>query len=561
MVRPGPCRLLAPLLLGVLGCASSPRGPLASKPAESPSAGGPVSTSAGLSAGTAAARASCPPSPRPGASNSTPDLGTSRTIQTVSDEQLTEDEKPNPSAVPESIIPAAESVRSDGSTEALIETTTVRPEEAAAAAVYSLTLSDVIGPAEEQNPNVILARERINEAYARVDRADALWLPSLRAGLNYNHHEGAIQDVAGRVFNTTRSSFYGGMGANAVGAGSPAVPGLIAQFHLTDAIFQPRAAAHQAASRQYGAAAVRNDILRDTAVAYLELIRSERALAIAAEALDNTQKLTDLTRQYAKAGEGLQSDHERMEAELALRQDRLISAEEDLQVASARLAQLLHANPACQIVSGEPMVVPLAILLLDKTPAEFVAMGLCRRPELAEHQHLVCEAVERMKREKLAPLIPSVLLGVSYGGMGGSVGSSIRNTDDRLDADAVAYWEIRNLGYGERAARDEASSLVRQAQWRQVALLDRIAREVSEAHSQASQRERRVERARAAIQAAEKSYALNLQRIENVQGLPIEVLQAIQALATSRQTYLNAVIDYNIAQFQLCRAIGWFEGA
>ncbi|WP_082846764.1 TolC family protein [Planctomyces sp. SH-PL14] len=137
----------------------------------------------------------------------------------------------------------------------------------------------------------------------------------------------------------------------------------------------------------------------------------------------------------------------------------------------------------------------------------------------------------------------------------------MRNTDDRLDADAVADWEIRNLGYSERAARDEASSLVRQAQWRQVALLDRIAREVSEAHSQASQRERSVERARAAIQAAEKSYALNLQRIENVQGLPIEVLQASQALATSRQTYLNAVIDYNIAQFQLCRAIGWFEGA
>lgn len=561
MVRPGPgsCRLFAPLLLSVLGCASSPRGPLASRPADSPGAGGHVSSSAGLSAGTAAARASCPLSSRPGPSHRTPDEAADRTIQTVSDEQLAQDRKSNSAVVPESIIPAAESVRSDDSTDAPAETTSVRAEEAAPAAVYSLTLSDVIGLAEQQNPNVILARERINEAYARVDRADALWLPSLRAGLNYNHHEGAIQDVAGRVFNTTRSSLYGGMGANAVGAGSPAVPGLIAQFHLTDAIFQPRAAAHQAASRQYGAAAVRNDILRDTAVAYLELIRSERSLAIAAEALDNTQKLTDLTRQYAQAGEGLQSDHERMEAELALRQDRLISAEEDVQVASARLAQLLHANPACQIVSGEPMVVPLSILLLDKPPAEFVAMGLSRRPELAEHQHLVCEAVERMKREKFAPLIPSVLLGVSYGGMGGSIGSSIRNTDDRLDADAVAYWEIRNLGLGERAARDEASSLVRQAQWRQVALLDRIAREVSEAHSQVSQRERRVERARAAIQAAEKSYALNLQRIENVQGLPIEVLQAIQALATARQTYLNAVIDYNIAQFQLCRAVGWFE--
>lgn len=422
-----------------------------------------------------------------------------------------------------------------------------------------MTLDGVLGLADSRNPNVILARERINEAYARVDRAEALWLPSLRAGLNYNHHEGAIQDVAGNVFNTTRSSLYGGFGANAVGAGSPAVPGLVAQFHLSDAVFQPRSAAHQAASRQFGAAAVRNDTLRDTAVAYLELVRAEHALSIAEEAQKNTSELADLTRQYADAGEGLQSDHQRMEAELALRQDQLVSAQEDLQVASARLAQLLHSDPTCQIITAEPAVVPLTLLSMDKCPAEFVSMGLAGRPELAEHQHLVCEAVERLNREKYAPLIPSVLLGVSYGGLGGSIGSSIRNTDDRLDADAVAFWEIRNLGVGERAARDEANSVVRQAQWRQVALLDRVAREVTEAHSQVAQRERRIEVTRKAIQAAERSYALNCQRIENKQGLPIETLQSIQALASARRAYLNSVVDYNIAQFQLCRAVGWFE--
>ena len=61
------------------------------------------------------------------------------------------------------------------------------------------------------------------------------------------------------------------------------------------------------------------------------------------------------------------------------------------------------------------------------------------------------------------------------------------------------------------------------------------------------------------IQAAERSFSLDVQRIENAQGLPIEVLQSIQALATARQAYLGAVIDYNIAQFELCHAIGWFS--
>lgn len=432
---------------------------------------------------------------------------------------------------------------------------------ASLSSAYTLSLQNVLFLADAQNPNIAFARERINEAYARVERAETLWLPSLRAGLNYHHHEGAIQDVAGTVFNTNRSSFYGGMGANVVGAGSPAVPGILAQFHLTDAVFQPRIAAHQASARQFGAAAVRNDLLRDATVAYLELVRAEQAVAITREALDNTAELTELTRQYAETGQGLQSDYRRSEAELALRQEEYISRLEAVQVASARLAQLLHADPSVIISSGEPAIVPLEIVSLEGGPAAYVATGLSRRPELAEQKHLVCEAVERLRREKFAPLIPSVLLGMSYGGLGGGFGSSIVNTDGRWDADAAAFWEVRNLGFGERAARAETSSLQRQAQMRELAIMDRVSREVVDAHTQVARRKERIAVAQRGIIAAQKSYSLNIQRIENAQGLPIETLQAIQALASAQHAYLNAVVDYNIAQFELSHAIGWFVEA
>lgn len=428
----------------------------------------------------------------------------------------------------------------------------------AGAEAYSLNLGNVLYLADAQNPNVAVARERINDAYAREERARTLWVPSLRAGMNYNHHEGAIQDVAGNVFNTTRSSFYGGMGANAVGAGSPAVPGIVAQFHVTDAIFQPKIAAHQVSARRFNATATRNNTLRDAAVAYLELVRAEHAQAISGAALKNTEKLTNLTRQYAETGQGLNSDYQRLEAELALRQEELIIQRETVEVASARLAQVLHANPTVLIQSGEPNVIPLEIIKLDGGPAAYVATGLSRRPELVEQQHLVCEAVERLRREKYAPLVPSVLLGMSYGGQGGGLGNSITNTDDRWDADAGAYWEIRNLGYGEQAARKEMSSRRRQAQMQKVALMDEVAREVTEAHTQVTRRHERIELTQRGVEAAMKSYELNLERIENAQGLPIETLQSIQALANAQRAYLNAVVDYNIAQFELSRAIGWF---
>jgi outer membrane protein TolC len=426
---------------------------------------------------------------------------------------------------------------------------------------YPLTLSGVLGLADGRSPQVTLARERINEAYAQVDRADLLWLPSLRAGLNYHKHEGAIQDVAGHVFNTSRGALYGGLGAGAVGAGSPSVPGLVANFHLTDAIFQPRIARYQAASRQYAATSARNDLLCETAIAYLELLRAEQRLAIAHEARDKTKRLAELTGEFARVGQGASADHDRSLAELAAREGDLSQAEESVQTSSARLAFLIHADPSVTITSNEPAVVPLSFTPPTTTVQELVAQGLTRRPELAEHRQLVGEACERLRRERYAPLIPSVLLGASYGGLGGGLGSSITNTADRFDGDALAYWELRNLGFGEQAARNEAASRWKQAQWREVIVMDRIAQEVVEAHSQVASRRQRIETAKVGIEAAQRSYDLNQQRIEHAKGLPLEALQSIQALAQARRDYLGAVIDHNVAQIKLCRATGWFEEA
>jgi hypothetical protein len=114
----------------------------------------------------------------------------------------------------------------------------------------SIDLTTALMMTTGQNPQVAFARARIEEAFAQVDRANALKLPSLRAGVNYNKHEGRIQDVAGTVIDTSRGSFYSGLGANAVGAGSPAVPGIVSQFHFADAIFQPKIAQRTACARQ-----------------------------------------------------------------------------------------------------------------------------------------------------------------------------------------------------------------------------------------------------------------------------------------------------------------------
>lgn len=438
----------------------------------------------------------------------------------------------------------------DASTEA-------RQNSATAPTGYSIDLASAIQLAAGQNPNVMFARERINEAFALHDRAEALWLPSIRAGANWNKHEGRIQDVAGNVFNTSRGSYFGGLGANAVGAGSPTVPGIMAAFHLTDAIHQPQITEHAAASRQYSASAAEQEVMLQAATAYLELLRANQELAIARDIEQRARKLNDLTKAYADTGQGLVADYERARTELAVRQNETVRAEEGVQVASARLAQLLHIDPSIELLPTETTVVPLSLLSTSGPLQELVATGLSHRPEICEQRLLVAEACARLKRERQAPLLPSVLLGVSYGGFGGGTGDNFKQPTSRLDADAIAFWEVRNLGLGEKAARDEATSRVNQARWREIATLDRIAREVVEAHAQVTARQRQLTVAEEGVQAATRSFERNTERIQNAQGLPLETLQSLQALAQARREYLRTVHDYNVAQFQLQRALGW----
>jgi outer membrane protein TolC len=87
--------------------------------------------------------------------------------------------------------------------------------------------------------------------------------------------------------------------------------------------------------------------------------------------------------------------------------------------------------------------------------------------------------------------------------------------------------------------------------------MDRIAREVTEAFAQVHARSQQIEVIKEGVEAAENSFTKNWDRIQNGQGLPIEVLQSIQALAATQREYVRVVADYNVAQFTLQRALGW----
>ncbi len=430
----------------------------------------------------------------------------------------------------------------------------------ASPSAYEIDLPSVMAMSNASHPLVAFMQWRVHEAEAQSQRAEMLWLPSLRAGVNLNKHEGRIQDVAGNVINTSRGSLYAGAGAQAVGAGSPAVPGVFANFHLADAWHQPEIAEHERSARHFAATAAEHETWLQAALGYTELLRAHQERAIAGDVVAQLEELERITGDYARTGQGLKSDHERAQAELAIRRNDVLRANESVQVASARLAQQVRLDPTFDLQPRETVMQPLPLSTGSLPRQQLVADALACRPEAAESRHWVTQAVSRLQREKSAPWLPSVLLGLSYGGLTGGLGSDFTNSGGRFDGDVAAYWELRQFGFGEKAARDEAHARVEQAKWREVSLLDRIAREVVEATAQVESRRQQIAQAETAVAAAQRSYEQNRERIRNAQGLPIETLQAIQALGQARREYLRCVADFNTAQLTQQRALGWPTG-
>jgi outer membrane protein TolC len=161
-----------------------------------------------------------------------------------------------------------------------------------------------------------------------------------------------------------------------------------------------------------------------------------------------------------------------------------------------------------------------------------------------------------VKQEKYRPWLPHLYVGASGGGFGGGTGSDVDNFDDRADIDAAAVWELQNFGFGNAALRRETRSLYRQADLTVQQVRDVIATEVAAAYQRMQLRLQQIEVTKPQVETAQQALRLNLEGIRGGELRPIEIQQAIGALAAAQGQYLDALIDYNLAQLQLLRAIG-----
>jgi outer membrane protein TolC len=241
-------------------------------------------------------------------------------------------------------------------------------------------------------------------------------------------------------------------------------------------------------------------------------------------------------------------------------------------MASARLCQLLSLDPATRLHATDGWVVPAPIVPSLIPLPELMAIALTQRPELRERQAAIRAALLYLEGARVLPFSPTVIVGFSAGTFGGGSnlaadgilqadGSVLRqprfdNFGGREDFDTVVYWTLRNLGVGNLALIRLAESNLRSNNLRQVEVLDRVRAEVAAAYARTHARYAQIGTAERALVSSTAAFKEDLERTRQGEGLPIEVLDSLRLLGRSRTTYLDAIIDYNRAQFDLYVALG-----
>jgi outer membrane protein TolC len=424
-----------------------------------------------------------------------------------------------------------------------------------------IDLPSALRLAHVQALDISIATQQWRAAGAQLQGAKALWLPNVVAGAEYINHAGPLQGTDGTLTNSNRSSLYAGF--------APLVT-----LTLTDAIFTPLAARQVARAQNANIRTATNDTLTSVAMVYFDAQEARAELGAVQDVLNKVQVLVNKVDRIAP--ELVPAvEKSRVRAQQANIEQIAETARRRWRVASAELDRILRLEPTLVLVPIEPPHLRITLIPPTTPPEELIPIAVARRPEVTFAEAQEQAACERVRQEKWRPFLPTVFIRgggtqtpdpLMYGTYGGGPGGTLSQFGSRLDVDAQLIWEVRGLGFGNRALVREREANYETSIRQRARSQELVAREVTQSRADVVAAANRVPEAEREVQQALESANENLAGVGQIKRVggnlnilvirPQEAVSAIQALASAYFDYYGTVADYNRAQFQLYRALG-----
>jgi outer membrane protein TolC len=397
-----------------------------------------------------------------------------------------------------------------------------------------------------RNLDIQIAREKLAEAQANRESSVWQFFPSITPGVGYRRHDNLIQTVDGNLINVHTDSY-------AVG------PVIAAQVDLGGAIYRNLAARQLVKAAELGLESQRQDTILAAAIGYFDLAKAQAAAEVTQEAVSISQDYAGQVQRAVEVGIAFKGDALRAQVQVERNRLTLRQTQEEQRVASARLAQTLHLAAGVTLVPRDAEMLPLELVATNAGLMGLVAQAFSTRPELAQNRFLIEAARDARKGAKYGPLIPSLGAEVFVGGLGGGNATVPDQFGQSQDYAFTLGWRIGPGGLFDRGRIRAADARLKVAELTDEKWLDEVVRQVTESFTRWQSATDQLSTVRRAVQAATETLQLTRQRKEFAVGAVLENIQSEQELTRARLDFVNAIAEYNKAQFSLKKSIGGLQ--
>jgi outer membrane protein len=440
------------------------------------------------------------------------------------------------------------------------------------------TLWQAVNLAMQQNPDVLIAKKKLEEASGGIIEARAGFLPSLTTWDNYQKYESDYASLNGvnptnrnEIWNVsvrlTETAFAGGAVVGKMG-----IARLNRQSRLLD--YQ----------------ATLDRVTLDVRLAFYEVLKDQSSIGVHQAAVDFLQKQLAYERQRIEIGTGKKLDSLRAEVELSLEQAALIESQNLWRNACLHLGELLaipyapdwsaglrpgelkavNPNQAGQqnagnagsetgtpeqldrygfTVEGELEMTPFSL-----TEQECLAAAMEHRPELKVSDNDVAVQKKQLVVDRSA-VLPQVNVFFGYD----VVSEPDRTLPDDYYKGYVTgvgvSWNIFD-GFAAHGRMKATRARIDEAEISQNAVSRRVQAEVARAFHDLQRARETVASQRENVELAGQSQSLADANFQQGLIAQLDLLQSRLDYTRAQTVELNARFDYNAALAQLQRAMG-----
>ncbi len=409
---------------------------------------------------------------------------------------------------------------------------------------YPIDLPTALRLAGAQNLDVQIARENLKEAEANRVSAIEQFFPWLAAGIAYHRRDGLAQAVPAGTISETHYDSYAPGGT------------LTAQVVLGDAIYNSLAARQLVRAADQALEAQRQDSTLGAARGYFELAKSKALVEVARQALETSQAYQRQLHEAVSLGIAFNGDELRVQTQSELYQIALRQAVEGQRVAAASLAQILHLDPAVELVPQDSGLAPLTLFEAGTPPEVLVQRALSARPELKQNQALLSASRDAENGAVYGPLIPSIGAQAFVGGLGGGHDNEPGNFGAAEDYLVGLSWRIGPGGLFDVGRIGATRARLDAAKLGEARLTDTITAQVIVSLSRTQSLSDQIALVQQNLASASETLRLTHERKQYGVGTVLEDIQAQQALNQARADYFTTIAGFNTAQYELSKAVG-----